>query len=309
VDPNLPAGYGAYGVQTVGNRIIVTYARQPTNPGATYREIPGPGLGVVNAFDLQGNFLSRVASPGGVLNAPWGTAPAHPNFGAFAGDLLIGNFGDGRINAFRENANGTWSHSGTLRDLDGDPLFIGGLWALQFGRGAAGNGAVNHLYFTAGPFGEQAGLFGRILPNPTDVGGMVPAQLALTLGPPASFGALTPGVAGVYNSSTTANVVSTAGDATLSVADPSPTATGHLVNGTFSLPQPLQVNATSAGGTGGELIAVGGSASPTTLLTYTGPISNDAVTVNFRQAVGANDALRTGTYTKTLTFTLSTTAP
>ena len=104
------------------------------------------------------------------------------------------------------------------------------------------------------------------------------------------------------NASTTANVVSTAANATLSVADPSATATGHLVNGTFSLPQPLQVNATSAGGTGGALTAVGGSASPTTLLTWSAPISNDAATVNFRQSVGANDALRTGTYGPPGTF-------
>ena len=310
VDPNLPAGYGAYGVQTVGNRIIVTYARQPAPDAPKYREIPGAGLGVVNAFDLQGNFISRVAGPGGVLNAPWGTALAHPNFGAFAGDLLIGNFGDGRINAFHENADGTWTPSGTLRGLDGNPLFIGGLWALQFGRGVAANGAVNHLYFTAGPNGAaRRPVRADPSANPTEVGGMVPAQLALTLGPPAAFGGITPGVANDYNASTTANIVSTAANATLSVADPSSTATGHLVNATFSLPQPLQVNATSAGGTGGALTAVGGSSSPTTLLTWSAPISNDAATVNFRQSVGANDALRTGTYSKTLTFTLSTTNP
>jgi hypothetical protein len=104
-------------------------------------------------------------------------------------------------------------------------------------------------------------------------------------------------------------VVSTAGNATLSVADPSSTATGHLVNGAFSLPQAVKANATSAGGTGGALADVGGSAAPTTLLTYAAPVSNDNVTLNFRQTIGANDALRTGSYSKTLTFTLSTTAP
>jgi hypothetical protein len=112
-----------------------------------------------------------------------------------------------------------------------------------------------------------------------------------------------------YNASTTANVISTAGNATLSVADPSSTATGHLVNGTFSLPAALKANATSAGGTGGALAEVGGSANPTTLLTYANPVSNDGVTLNFQQTIGANDALRTGSYSKTLTFTLSTTAP
>ena len=141
------------------------------------------------------------------------------------------------------------------------------------------------------------------------VGGTVPATLSLSLGTPAAFGAFTPGVAKTYDASTTANVISTAGDATLSVADPSSTATGHLVNGSFSLPQALTAKASSAGGTGGAFAPVGGSASPTTLLTYAAPTSNDAVTVSFQQAIGASDALRTGSYSKTLTFTLSTTTP
>jgi hypothetical protein len=107
-----------------------------------------------------------------------------------------------------------------------------------------------------------------------------------------------------------ANVISSGGDAALSVADTSSTAPGHLVNGTFSLPSALQVKATSAGSTGGGPYApVGGSAAPTPLLSYTGPVSNDSVTVSLLQHIGANDALRTGTYSKTLTFTLSTTTP
>src|SRR3954466_15162701 len=142
-----------------------------------------------------------------------------------------------------------------------------------------------------------------------DASATVPATLALTLGTPAAFGPFTPGVAKTYTANMTANVISTAGDATLSVADPSATATGHLVNGAFSLPTTLQAKATSAAGTGGALANVGGSSAPTTLLTYAGPVSNDAVPVGFSQAIGANDALRTGAYSKTLTFTLSTTTP
>jgi hypothetical protein len=141
------------------------------------------------------------------------------------------------------------------------------------------------------------------------VSGNVPATLSLTLGTPATFGAFTPGVARTYEASTTANVISSAGDATLSIADPSSNATGRLVNGSFSLPQPLQAKAASSGGTGGAFAPIGGSASPTSLLSYGGPVSNDAVTVSFQQAIGANDALRTGNYAKTLTFTLSTTTP
>jgi hypothetical protein len=122
----------------------------------------------------------------------------------------------------------------------------------------------------------------------------VPATLSLALGAPASFGPFTPGVAKDYTASTTANVISTAGDATLSASDPSTVAPGRLVNGTFSLPQPL---------------LVAGTPLPSTIKTYSGPVSNDAVTIDFKQSIGANDALRTGAYSKTLTFTLSTTNP
>ena len=140
-------------------------------------------------------------------------------------------------------------------------------------------------------------------------GGTVPATLSLSLGTPASFGLFTPGLAKTYSAGTTANVISTAGDAALSVADASSTATGHLVNGTFSLPALLQAKASSPLGTGGAFAPVGGSASPTGLLSYTAPVSNDAVAIAFQQDIGATDALRTGSYSKTLTFTLSTTTP
>jgi hypothetical protein len=103
--------------------------------------------------------------------------------------------------------------------------------------------------------------------------------------------------------------VSTAGNAALSVADADPVNTGKLVNGPFALATPLRAAATSPAGLGAGLAAIGGSAAPTSLLTYAGPVSNDPVSVAFKQAVGANDALRTGTYGKTLTFTLSTTSP
>jgi X-Pro dipeptidyl-peptidase len=114
--------------------------------------------------------------------------------------------------------------------------------------------------------------------------GDVPATLSLTLGAPASFGGFTPGLDHDYTAATTANVISSAGDATLSVSDP-----GHLTNGTFSLPSPLQVSLSKAA--------------------WTGPVSNDSVAITFGQHIGASDALRTGTYSQTLTFTLSTTTP
>jgi hypothetical protein len=141
----------------------------------------------------------------------------------------------------------------------------------------------------------------------TTVGGTVPATLSLTLNNTATFGSFTPGVAKDYSATTAATVTSTAGDALLSVADTSSTAPGHLVNGTFSLPQPLQVRATKSDTMGTAFNPLG--ASPLNLLTWNGPVSNDAVTVEYKQSIGANDALRTGSYSKTLTFTLSTTTP
>jgi hypothetical protein len=136
------------------------------------------------------------------------------------------------------------------------------------------------------------------------VGGTVPATLSLTLGASVGFGAFIPGVTRDYFASTTANVISTAGDATLSVADPSPTHTGHLVNGAFFLPQRLQVRANE-----GTYAPVGGSSAPTAIHTYDGPVTNDQVTIGFKQSIAASDALRTGAYSKTLTYTLSTTNP
>jgi hypothetical protein len=139
--------------------------------------------------------------------------------------------------------------------------------------------------------------------------GTVPATLSLTLGPAAQFGAFTPGVTKTYFATTSANVISTAGDALLSVSDPSSVGTGHLVNGTFILPEPLQARARNAMNTGTAYNNVGSSASPLNLLTWSAPVSNDAVSLEFSQLVKSTDPLRTGTYAKSLTFTLSTTTP
>jgi hypothetical protein len=137
------------------------------------------------------------------------------------------------------------------------------------------------------------------------VGGTVPATLSLAVGGPASFGAFTPGVDRNYETTMAATVTSTAGDATLAVTDPSGNATGRLVNGTFALSEPLQVRANA--NAFAPLSTTAGS--PLTLLTYAGPVSNDAVSIGLRQHIGAGQGLRTGNYSKTLTFTLSTTTP
>ena len=140
------------------------------------------------------------------------------------------------------------------------------------------------------------------------VGGEVPPTLNLAVAGPGSFGAFTPGVARDYLATLAATVTSTAADAALSVSDASATAAGHLVNGAFVLPQALEARASSANGAGGAFAPLG-AAGPTHLLAYGGPVSSDAVTVELKQPIGASDPLRTGTYSKTLTFTLSTTSP
>jgi len=158
VDPSLPAGYAPFNIQNLGGQLYVTYAKQDA---ASEDEIAGAGLGYVSVFDLSGNFLRRLAS-NGALDAPWGVAIAPAGFGAFGGDLLVGNFGDGMINAYNL-ATGAWVD--TLKGRDGAPLAIDGLWGLAFGNGGSG-GNVNSLYFTAGPGDEEHGLFGSITPVP-----------------------------------------------------------------------------------------------------------------------------------------------
>jgi uncharacterized protein (TIGR03118 family) len=159
-DPALPAGYAPFGIQRSGDRIFVTYAKQDADAAD---ELHGQGLGFVDAYDTAGNLLARVAQHG-QLNAPWGLAVAPASFGRFGGDLLVGNFGDGEINAYAALPNGHFEHRGELRGTDGKPIAIEGLWALEFGNDAAA-GPSTRLFFTAGPNDEADGLFGSIDPN------------------------------------------------------------------------------------------------------------------------------------------------
>ena len=160
VDPRLPKHYGPFGIQTIGDRVFVTYAKQ--QPGSD-DEAHGRGRGIVDAYDLDGKFLRRVATHG-QLNAPWGLAWAPQSFGRFGGDLLVGNFGDGQINAYEEMGNGHFEHRGTLRAAKHGKLSIDGLWALEFGN-AGLNGNPDTLFFTAGINDEADGLFGTITPS------------------------------------------------------------------------------------------------------------------------------------------------
>jgi uncharacterized protein (TIGR03118 family) len=158
VDPNLPAGYAPFNVQTIGDKVYVTYALQDA---AKDEEVPGVGFGFVSVFDTQGNFINRVGSDG-LLNAPWGLALAPSAFGQFAGDLFVGNFGDGRINIFDLDTN---TFVGQLLDNNGNPIAIDGLWALTPGNGGLA-GSSQRLYFTAGPNEESHGLVGVLSPVP-----------------------------------------------------------------------------------------------------------------------------------------------
>jgi uncharacterized protein (TIGR03118 family) len=155
-DPNLPAGYGPFGIQAIGSEIYVAYAKQDEDQE---EEVAGPGLGYVDAFGMDGTFHARVASAGD-LNAPWGIALAPDDFGKFSGDLLVGNFGDGRINAFHQTADG-WEPHGVLKGTDHRPISIDGLWGIGFGNNAAA-GPATTLFFAAGPEDETEGLFGSI---------------------------------------------------------------------------------------------------------------------------------------------------
>ena len=157
VDPGLPDGYAPFGIQAIGSRIFVAYAKQDEEGED---EVAGQGLGFVDVYDTGGALLGRVAQHG-QLNAPWGIAQAPAGFGRFSGDLLVGNFGDGQINAYEESPNDHFTHRGELRGDDGQRLAIDGLWALQFGNDAAA-GPKTTLFFTAGPEDETQGLFGSI---------------------------------------------------------------------------------------------------------------------------------------------------
>jgi len=155
IDAQLPAGYAPFGIQAIGNQIVVAYAKQDAQAAD---EVAGPGLGAVDVFDAAGTLTARLIAPGGMLNAPWGIALAPADFGTFSNDLLVGNLGDGRINAF-DPATGAWL--GALANGNGTPIAVDGLWGIAFGNGINGQPA-NTLFYAAGPNDEKDGVYGRI---------------------------------------------------------------------------------------------------------------------------------------------------
>lgn len=156
VDPGIPSGYAPFNTQELAGRLYVSYAKQDAT---LHDDVAGPGHGFVDVFRNDGRFLRRLATRG-ALNSPWGLALAPSGFGRFGGALLVGNFGNGHINAYDTR---TGAHLGELRKPNGRPIAIDGLWALRFGNGNAAK--TGELLFSAGPHEESDGLLGKIVAN------------------------------------------------------------------------------------------------------------------------------------------------
>jgi uncharacterized protein (TIGR03118 family) len=154
-DPQIPNGFAPFGIANVSGNLVVTYAKQDDQK---HDDAAGAGRGFVDIFDTDGNLIERFASRG-KLNSPWGIVQTPFNFGRFSNELLIGNFGDGRINAFKIGGQ----FDGQLRDTSKNVIVLDGLWSLIFGGGALSSPST--LYFTSGPDGETNGLVGTITPQ------------------------------------------------------------------------------------------------------------------------------------------------
>jgi uncharacterized protein (TIGR03118 family) len=162
VDPTLPAGFAPFGIAAINDQLYVTYAKQD---GPKNDETFGAGMGYIDAFDFGGNFAFRFASAG-VLNAPWGIAAAPTGFGSIAGDLLVGNFGDGSINVFSPNGTQPATSMAPLSVANGGTFSVPGLWALQFGNGDTDK-PLTTLFYTAGFANQTDGVFGSVAVSTT----------------------------------------------------------------------------------------------------------------------------------------------
>jgi uncharacterized protein (TIGR03118 family) len=162
VDPTMPAGFVPFGIAAVNGQLYVTYAKQDA---AMHDEVIGAGLGYVDVFDFNGTFVSRFASAG-ALNAPWGIAVAPSGFGAIAGDVLIGNFGDGTINVFTPDG-ALATYVGQLMVSNGGTFMVPGLWSVVFGNGDPDK-PLTTLYYTAGFADQTDGVFGAIAVSSTN---------------------------------------------------------------------------------------------------------------------------------------------
>ncbi|MGX7002472.1 TIGR03118 family protein [Caballeronia sp. KNU42] len=162
-DPAMPVGFAPFGIQAIGSNLFVTYAMQDA---VKHDDVAGAGLGMVNVYDTAGNLKRRFAT-GGSLNAPWGIAQAPGNFGSMSGAILIGNFGNGTINAFNASSG---QSMGPLTGPNGSPIEENGVWGIAFGNDLS-NQPSNTLFFAAGPNDEADGVYGRIDLNTTSSSG------------------------------------------------------------------------------------------------------------------------------------------
>jgi uncharacterized protein (TIGR03118 family) len=154
-DANIPATYGPFNIQAIGGQLYVAYAKKDP---ASDDEVAGAGFGYVDVFDMDGTLVKRLVGAGGALNAPWGMAMAPANFGSFSNMLLVGNFGDGKINAYDPTSGAL---VGTLSKAGGQAIVIDGLWGIAFGNNL-NNQPSNTLFYAAGPSDEAHGAYGRI---------------------------------------------------------------------------------------------------------------------------------------------------
>ena len=155
-DSHLPAGYAPFNITNIGNQLYVTYALQDSD---AHDDVAGPRHGFIDIYNTDGTLVKRFASRG-ALDSPWGTVKAPHDFGMFSDDILVGNFGNGKISAFNHKGR----FMGFLPGSDGNPIEIEGLWGIGFGNGATA-GPANTLFFAAGPVEESHGLFGTLTPG------------------------------------------------------------------------------------------------------------------------------------------------
>jgi uncharacterized protein (TIGR03118 family) len=299
-DPGVPGSYAPFNIQLIGSDLYVTFAQVAAPGGPNF----GSGLGYVDVFDTNGNLVNELVA-NGQLNAPWGVAMSPAGFAAFPSDLLVGNFGNGQINAFNPT-NGTFL--GTIENPEGKVLVNSGLWAIEFGNGNAGS-SPNTLYLNAGINGERDGLFAAITPGPvmlTFAGQLVntasaaqtvtventgSAALVLSAAPALSGTQSTDFTIGGTSTCTNAASIAPGGACTIVVTF-TPAAAGSrgpvtltIADNASSSPQTVTLSGTGSAGAPATALA------PTTPLTFTG------------QIVGSNST------TQTVTITNSGNAP
>jgi uncharacterized protein (TIGR03437 family) len=264
-DPGILPGYAPFNIWNLNNNLYVTYAKQDANK---FLDVAGPGNGYVSVFDLNGNLLTHFADDhsiaglfrGPVLNSPWGVTIAPAGWGAFGGAVLVGNFGDGRINAFDSK---TGNFLGTLKDASANPISIAGLWAIAFGNGGNG-GDVNTLYFLAG------------VPN----GSTTPRGVLGSIAPPAAITSILNGASQLAAAIAPGEIVRIGGQ----TVGPSPAVSATIPPATALL--------TTLGGTS---VTVNGIAAP--VLYTNGSQTNIQIPYALAGATSASIVLTTGTQT------------